>query len=109
MDRARSISAMATLLGASAYMITTAGRVGWFYYLPHEGVWTLHKGAAVVAMDWYARALWTLGATALGALLGRQIADRIALRTARAIESVAVLVLLWAAGFTVLWLVRGDR
>ena len=107
MHGARSIAATATLLGACAYMITTAGRVGWFYYLPHEGRWALHKGASVVAMDWYARATWTLLATALGALLGLWLSKRTSSRTTRAIESVATLVLAWAVGFTVLWLVRG--
>ena len=106
-DRDALAVAAGTAAAAVAYLVTTAGRVGLVYYLPTQHRWALAAPDGVVAMDWFARAAWTLAACALGALAGWWLCPdnpRRAARVTRSVWGVGVLLLGWAALYTALWL-----
>jgi hypothetical protein len=106
----RLSAALGALFAGAAYLVTTAGRVGLFFYLPVERRWTLLEPPRSIAMDWFARALWTLLALVVGALVGAWIESRSSRdlrRVTAALWQLAALLLAWGAVFTVLWLLRG--
>ncbi len=110
-DRRELSAALSVLFAATAYMATTAGRVGLVYYWPVEGRWSATPRGTTIAMDWFARAGWTLVAMVIGAGVGWIFAARIGARSSalsRAAWQLGALVLGWAAVFTVLWLVRAS-
>jgi hypothetical protein len=101
---------MGALLSSLAYLVTTAGRVGLLFYLPTEHRWSTTAPRGIVAMDWFARAAWTLLALGLGVAAGWALAPRLGDRSdrvARVAWQVAWLLLGWGTVFTVLWLIRG--
>ncbi|MBL8604710.1 MAG: hypothetical protein JNK72_22480 [Myxococcales bacterium] len=109
-DAARLATALGALSLGLTYLATTAGKLGLFYYLPTAHRWTLAPPTALIAMDWFARALWSLVALALGFGSGLALARRWPTRAAtltRALWSLAVVALSWSAVFTAMWLVYG--
>lgn len=98
---------MGALGGATAYLVTTAGRVGIFWYLPYESRWSLAVPTGVIAMDWYARALWTLLGLGLAMGLGYRLSGYLTRPRLSALWKSAVAALLWCVLFTTLWVVRG--
>lgn len=108
-DRDALAVATGTTAAAVAYLGTTAGRWGLVFYLPTQHRWALTAPDGVVAMDWFARAGWTLAACGLGALLGWRLCPRSprrAARTTRSVWAVGLLMLGWATLYTILWLLH---
>jgi hypothetical protein len=106
----RLSAAMGAFCAGAAYLVTTAGRVGLFFYLPVERRWVVVAPPRTIAMDWFSRALWTLVALVVGALVGAWIESRSSgdwRRVTAALWQLAALLLSWGAVFTVLWLLRG--
>lgn len=100
--RAEGMAALGLSLGAAVYLATVATRVGVLYYLPARGLWTFTAPTGVVAMDWFARAFYTLAATCLGAAIGSRWAMPRPL--ARGVFRLGLAVLAWSLGFTVMLL-----
>lgn len=101
-DRAAWAAALSTLLGAGVYLVTTATHLGLFYYLPTRGVWSASSPPGVIAMDWFARAMYTLLASGLGLWVG--LSTEVSRTTTRAVWGLGLTVLAWALGFTALML-----
>jgi hypothetical protein len=107
-DARRELSAaLGAVCASAAYLVTTAGRVGLVYYLPTERRWTLVAPTGVIAMDWFARAAWTLVALGVGLAFGWRLGTTSRERWTRGLWQVAWLLLAWSALFTTMWLLRG--
>ncbi len=100
-------SALGAVCSAAAFLLTTAGRVGIVYYLPTERRWSLVAPEGVIAMDWFARAAWTLVALGAGVAVGWSIGPARNAAWTRGLWQVAWLLLAWSALFTAMWVVRG--
>lgn len=96
--------ACALLAGALAYLTVTAGHLAGLYYLPTQHRWSTEAPTGVIAMDWYARSLWTFAATGLAWLVASRLPSRGESAT-RGVLVLGLIALAWCAAFTVMWLV----
>lgn len=109
-ERTMFCAALGSVSAATAYLLTTAGRVGVVWYLPLERRWAAALPTGALGMDWFSRAFWTLLALCIGATTGwivPRITTRSLSRWSGALFQIAWLLLGWSAVFTVLMLVRG--
>ncbi len=106
----KASTALSLLFGATAYLAITAAKVPRLAYLPFSGEWRFNPPAATLGMDWYFRALVTLSACLVGAVVGSLgRAKSLSPRVKHLLLWTGILVLSWAMLFTSLALVQSPR
>ncbi len=105
--RGRFATGAGALAAGAVYLVTTTTRAGVLFYLPTRGEWTWSPPTGVIAMDWFARSNMTIAAAGLVTWAAWRWAPddaKVCARWSGRFWPMAVLMLGWSAGYTVMWL-----